>query len=87
MYKDIILGKIFPKSKNPNSLIDNCCLQIKTEDKHKIVFKGEKKYGRIIYLNHDKDILYARCLNNNGKVKKIIGFELKWDEESFLHLL
>ena len=39
-YKDIILGQIFPKSNNKNSIIDKCCLEIKTEDKHKILFEG-----------------------------------------------
>ena len=49
-----------------------------SEDKHRIIFDGEKKYGRIIYINKDKDILYGRFINNNDKVKKILGFDLKW---------
>ena len=27
VYKNIILGKIFPKSENLSSLIDDCCIQ------------------------------------------------------------
>ena len=81
VYKNIILGKIFPKSKNSSSLIDDCCYAIKTKDKHRIIFNGEKKYGRIIYINKDKDILYGRFINNNDKVEKVLGFQLKWKKE------
>ena len=51
VYKDIIFGKIFTISNTPGSLIDNCCLPIKTEEKHRIIFEGEKECGRIIYIN------------------------------------
>ena len=78
---------MFEKSNNSDSLIDNCCYEIKAEDKHQIIFDGEKKFGRLIYLNKDKDITYARFLNDNGLVTKIIGFDAKWKEGRFIEFL
>ena len=86
-YKDIVLGKIFPKSNKKNSIIDNCCLEIKTKDKHKIIFEGEKKFGRVIYIDPEK-LTGGRFINNDGEENKIIGFDHKWDEnERYTDLL
>ena len=50
-YTDVIKGELLPKTSNENSIIDNCCLEIKTKEKHEIIFEGEKKFGRVIYIN------------------------------------
>ena len=41
-YKDVLIGKLLPKTNNKGSILEKCCLEIKTEDKHKIIFEGEK---------------------------------------------
>ena len=80
-YKDIVLGAIFPKSNNKNSIIDKCCLEIKIKDKHKIIFEGEKKFGRVIYIEPKENLTEGRFVNDDGKRKRIIGFNHKWDED------
>ena len=77
---DYVINEFYPRGSN-NLLIDyKCFSKVKVEDYIRVLFEGEIKYGRLIFLKENDNkikMTFVRFINKiTSNNSKIIGYEL-----------